>query len=145
MPEHDLFYVIEGHFYLQLENEELEFEKGDVAMLPALYPHYGTKYCATNSHTIYIHFGRKDADRILLNRGGWGNRFFVVPSRVRSVSPMVSHYFYEISKTFSAKMSSWENRCGALVNLILGELNDCFVQKAGKEDEIISDLLTRQS
>jgi AraC-like DNA-binding protein len=142
IPEHDIFYVIDGHFSLRIETEDLDFDKGDIAILPALHPHYGTKYCRSNSHTIFIHFDRRVPDKKLYKEPEEENGLFVIPSKIGPVNPIVSHYFYEISKIFRSKKSSWEIRCGALINLILGELNDFFRKKTGKGDVLISDIIS---
>jgi AraC-like DNA-binding protein len=142
IPEHDIFYVIDGHFSLRVETEEFDFDKGDIAILPALHPHYGTKYCRSNSHTIYIHFSRKEPDRKLYRGTEEEKELFVIPSKIGPINPIVSQYFYETSKIFCSKKPSWETRCGALINLILGELNDFFRGKTGKHDALISDLIS---
>jgi AraC-like DNA-binding protein len=142
IPEHDIFYVINGHFSLRIEQEYFDFEKGDIAILPALHPHYGTKHCMVNSHTIFIHFSRRESDRKLYKGAEEEKKLFVIPSKIMPVNPIVSHYFYEIAKIFHSKISSWEIRCGALINLILGELNDFYKRKKGKGDSLVSDLIS---
>jgi AraC-like DNA-binding protein len=144
MPEHDIFYIVDGHFSLRIEKEDFDFEKGDVAVLPALHPHYGTRYCMINSHTIFIHFSRKDGDKKLYDevREKEHDHLYIIPSKIKPVNPMIAQYFYEIQRMFCSKMPHWEIRCEALLNLILGELNDDFVKKSGKQDKLISDLIS---
>ncbi|MDR2485433.1 MAG: hypothetical protein LBD55_08565 [Treponema sp.] len=61
---HDFFYLASGSRAVRLEEELLQLQPGNAALLPASLRHYGERFCVPGTQTLFIHFQVRGGDNI---------------------------------------------------------------------------------
>jgi AraC-like DNA-binding protein len=145
MEEHDIFYVIDGYCGFRLEDEEHHINPGEVAILPANHPHYGSGRYRANTHTIFVHFSVRPGD----HRPAPGEQpeGLLLRSCVHARSPVIYQYFQDLERAYWSDLSYREFRCSAILGLLLMELHDCCRNEGIRQNETILsliDLMSRQ-
>jgi AraC-like DNA-binding protein len=136
---HDLVYLIEGTWGVQLEGEEIELRPGDTAMLPAGFHYRGSSLCSPNTRTIYIHFEAKKGDRPLDEKNKKQN--LPILSHTHQDSGMVIGLLQELIKTIRFDQPHRTMRCSTILNAIIFLLADSYTGTGLKRDAQISRLL----
>ncbi|GHT66941.1 hypothetical protein FACS1894110_11500 [Spirochaetia bacterium] len=137
---HDIFYVIDGYYFLRLGEEEYRFNAGDIAVLPAFYPHFGTNLCKVKSRLIYIHFFKENEDRIITENDPHPENLLLTNTCINVNNPIIYQYFQEITKTYWSDRSYKNMHCSALLNLILIEMANECARNINKKDQIILNI-----
>ena len=141
-PEfHDIFYIIEGYWNIFLEDEEINFIPGDIAMLPARRHHYSRQVCKRQTRTIFIHFTPEQSDQSIMDSTNNDCDLLLVQSHSHD-NGSVLKYFQDILKYFWSDDRYKEQRCSAALYLLLSEISDINRRvNSQKHDKLILDLL----
>jgi AraC-like DNA-binding protein len=129
LSDQDIFYVIDGYFSVRIVDEVYRFIPGDVAVIPAEYPHYGYEPCRANSHTIFIHFSKEEGDHKIdadtpEKKAESAASFLTLESKIHADNPVIFQYFQDMVKLFWYNVSHKEARLAATFSLLLAALHD---------------------
>jgi AraC-like DNA-binding protein len=141
MACHDIFYLVEGQWAVLLEDEEIVLHTGDLAILPAGYHHKGHRLCKSGTRTLFIHFkcDKQDHEAIPSSKEGLKKNYFTVTSHTHDNCSIIT-YFRDIIRAYTTDFPHKELRCQLLLNLLLEELSDIYLQKNTKRDKQILNL-----
>jgi AraC-like DNA-binding protein len=135
---HDIFYMVDGYWRVRLEDEEIEIKTGDIVTLPAAYRHYGEWQCRAKTRTIFIHFSYEKKDRVIQE---YDKTSMLSVQSLSHDNGALYPLFQEIVKVFSTNISHKEMRCRAILNLLLAELSDIYMQRNIKRDQRILECI----
>lgn len=135
---HDFFYLVSGSWAVRLEDELLQLQPGDVALLPANLHHYGEHFCVPGTQTLFIHFQVRGGDTILDKEAGPN---LPVQSVTHTYTNRILLMFQDIMKMYLLKPSRWEFRCSVLLNQLIIELSDLYRETGVQKDKVIIDIL----
>ena len=145
LKDHDIFYVIDGYCSVRLEDEELQINPGEIAVLPANHPHYGSRYYRANTHTIFIHFAFRKGDHKLEEHETPPENAILVNSRVHAINPALFQYFQDLERTYWSEMPHRELRCSAIMGLLLMEMHNCNMNEGIKRDPLILGIVAHMA
>jgi AraC-like DNA-binding protein len=135
---HDLFFQVAGRWNVFLGDEEIQMNPGDIAFLPAGYPHHGDKECVPNTRTLFIHFEARRGDRAA-KTGDEQN--LLIESSLRGKAPRIFGFFQEMLKIHKTNSPFRGLYGSAILSVILIELSKQHLQMAIKRDRLVAEIL----
>ena len=142
MKEHDLFYVVEGGWNLQLNGNEYPVKQDDAVFLPAGYRHFSSALCPPGTTTLFVHTTPLPGDRSGEGDVSAGEMEVELPTVINCRSfPQVKRMFEDIISYFWSPLDINRKMAVPTLTLLICELSRINDQTKNTTRLLINEVL----